>query len=335
MENLILNWKTPCLNGREAMIKLLIILLLGLSCESPEKKDKREKIPLLDESQRGLLADKFNLYKELSKETLDEKLWIKDTRCDGLLFQSLFSMATGIGDPYLAEDSDNKGKYYRYHEHDCYFRHISNIPNGSTSETSRDMYLGLLLYVMHKGDKGKVKDIIKFGEANKWIMGEADNLGAVEFRPDTLGIIYQIQFHFGLGDSKARLIPLAYDKCKDFSCHLRALAIWLMHDAGRYGERDRKALKDLTKIDERNAFFFALYAYMENDRVSAQKAYKYLMESPLFPDDRLPTNKEKCGFYLWEREPTSSAWKPCPDRKPKQVWSGIDFLIAAYILLEG
>lgn len=314
------------------LINLIIIALL-FGCNEPAKKpDKKE--PLLDKAQIEFLQAKFDRYKELSKDRLDEKGWIQDTKCDGLLFQSLYSLATGISDPYASEDDKISGKYYRHWTHSCYQNHVQGIPNGSSSETSRDMFIGLFSFLLQDQSKDRFKSIIAFAEKNKWVMGKADKLGAVEFRPDLIAHTYQIEHFFGLGNNVNRgLVPLDYSTCKDFACHLRALLIWQRHTMGLYNERDRKALLAIRDIDERNALFYALYAKFQNDRRSAQKAYNVLV-GEYFPSDRLPTSKEKCGFYIWEREPTSSAWEPCPERKPDQVWSGIDFLIATYILLE-
>lgn len=315
----------------------LFFLMLFLACGEKEKKDPTKGQPLLDNDQIENLQKKVDLYTKLSKEKLDEKNWITDTKCDGTLFQSLYSLSTGVSDPYAAEDKQTQGKYYRWHEQNCYSNHLNGISGGSTSETSRDMYIGLFTYLLAKKDGKSIQEIIDYGESENWIMGKADRLGAVEFRPDTQGIVYQLHFYLNEVDSLTRKVPLAYNKCKDFSCHLRALAIWLMHDAERYGDRDRNALLDLTEYDNRNALFLGLYAKFEDSRTHAQKAYQTLMNEQWFPNERLPRSTDRCGFYLFERGPDSNAWIPCKAQgkdKGDKEWMGIDFLTASYVLLE-
>lgn len=315
------------------MIKILIILFL-VSCgnEPAKKPDKKE--PLLDKAQIEFLQAKFDLYKQLSEGRLDDAGWILDTKCDATLFQSLYSIATGLSDPLLSQDPDRPGKFYRHHSRSCYENHKNDLPEGSSSETSRDMYIGLFSYLLHTDKKEVFQAIVEFGENNNWVMGAADNIGAVEFRPDTIAHTYAIEHYFRLGNNINKGLPLSYAKCKDFACHLRALLIWQRFEMGLYNKRDQDQLTVLAGIDERNSLFNAMIAKFNNSRAHAQLAFEWLSNETLFPDGDLPTTKNKCGFYLWEREPSSSAWLPCPDRKPNRKWSGVDFLIAAYILLE-
>jgi hypothetical protein len=316
------------------MIKLILIFSVLFSCgEKPDKE--KPNLPLLDKNQITALTAKFEFYKTESFKKLDEKGWVIDTHCDALLFQSLYQVAlnSDVGNLYLAEEV--KGKFHRHWKQDCYQNHLDDLPNGSTSEISRDMLLGLFHAILSLKDKAKIRDIIKYGEKNNWIMGKADNLGAVEFRPDTIGIAYQINFFLSGKDTPARKVPLSYAKCKDYECHLRLLAIWARQRAGSFGDRDLKALRELTQIDNRNALFLGLHARLNNNRLDAQKAFQTLMNTQWFPDNRLPNTEDRCGFYLWERGPESEAWVPCKasGKTKKKNWTGIDFLIATALIL--
>lgn len=334
---------------KRAYKKASLIILFVLSCScNEEKKDKINNLPLLDKPQITKLESKFELYKDLSKDNLDEKGWVLDTRCDGLIFQSLYAVAVGDdASPLLAEDETIKGKFFRHWKKTCYQTFLDKKAGletepgtSSGSENSSDGYIGLLRWVQHFDRKDVLEDIINWGEQNSngvlWVMGEGQNLGTA-LRPDLIGVIRQMQFVM-LGEDKFnRKNPLDFSSCKDFECHLRMQVIKLKQKAKSYGAREQKELKRLAEKYTNNALFNGYYACLEKDRAAGQRAYQVLMNEQWFPNDRLPKSTDRCGYYLFEREPTSDAWLPCKssgkDKNDRQ-WSGIDFLTAAKELLD-
>lgn len=310
------------------MSKLIIILIL-FSC------GKEEKTKPVDQNNwpetKALIESKFNSYLELSKDTQDKETgWIetKHDKCDGTLFNGIYASVGGDVDLNLARDSEKKGKFYRSPQQDCFEKKQSG------SECSRDMYLGVMLWALVNNDVQTIKDIIAWGRENSatdlaWTMCDGD-IARTQFRANLIGTTYHILFHLGGGDNPLRKTPQVWAGCEGYECHLQALHIFIRAKAaGEIDETDLKALKKLADKYPTNALFQALYARFTGGESELMKAADTLLNESLFPDKALPKSENRCGFYLWQREPDGKSWKPCED---KRTHSGVDLHFAAAIL---
>jgi hypothetical protein len=65
------------------------------------------------------------------------------------------------------------------------------------------------------------------------------------------------------------------------------------------------------------------------------KAYQILMNEKYFPNNRLPTNKDRFEEWLVQRDfEDKVAWKPAPDHDKLKEFSGGDYLFVAGIILQ-
>lgn len=310
------------------MSKFILFLIL-VSCGSEDKKKPLEPKPWPE--QKALLQAKFDTYLELSKTQQDsDTQWIetKHDKCDGTLFNGIYASVGGDVDLNLARDSEKKGKFYRSPQQDCYQK------KESKSECSRDMYLGVMLWAIVNKDVQTIKDIIAWGRQNSstdlvWTMCEGD-IFRTQFRPNLIGTTYHILFHLGGGDNPLRFSKQSWPSCEGFECHLQALHIFIRSKAaGEIDETDLKALRKLAEKYPTNSLFQAMYSRFDESPEILEKAAKTILDESLFPAENLPKSEQRCGFYLWQREPDGKSWKPCED---KRTHSGIDFLFAASIL---
>jgi hypothetical protein len=223
--------------------------------------------------------------------------WIKDTKCDGLLFTALWAVAGGTADIELGEGE--AGRWYRSPEHDCY-------PTQSGSSISRDMFVGLLIWVWDNKRLDILERLIAYGKANKnkwgiWMMGDGPE-SRVGIRPNLQATIFMMTHAMGGEDNKLRHVPQAWSTdLKGYPVHLQALHMYL-----RAKVRGKMTLVDLNILigylnkHPNNAMLSALvHKYTDGDFTHA---IKILMNTQLFPDDRLPSSKDRCTDYLWQRD---------------------------------
>ena len=77
-----------------------------------------------------------------------------------------------------------------------------------------------------------------------------------------------------------------------------------------------------------NALFAVAYHKIKDGDYSEPTAT--LLNERYFPADRLPTSKDRCTEYLWQRE-NDDDWESCKD---KETHSGTDFLFATHLIEE-
>lgn len=295
-------------------MRYLFWLFLLAACGSNKSKPPSD----LDQQ----IEDKAAFY--LSNADLDSQHWPRDTKCDGLLFASLYSISGGPSDPMLAFDGE---RWHRHHEKDCY-------PNGSASSISRDMFDGLFLWVWKNKRRDVIEQVIQYGEEHTnalggWVMGEGDPF-RVSIRGSGQALAYEMRWRMGGADHAKRHLPQVYTEVTGYEAHLQALSILLIGlMRGGISDLELKVLKRSSEREPRNALFSALYhEYSDGDRMPAARI---LLDSALFPTDRLPSSADRCEMYLWQRD-DGADYRPCPERK--LVHSGIDFLIAKAILFR-
>jgi hypothetical protein len=315
-------------------LKVIAIILL-VSCNA-----RVQPLPIPN---KQILQDKFNRYVEYSKQNLDPSGWLQDiSKCDGLTHQALYSTATDIGDPMLAEREP--GLFLRHHDHSyCW-------PNNSGSETSRDNYLSLYHYLLKKGsnvdEKGgvneaylAVKRIIKHGNENIfskipeiWTFGKG-SFGALIFNPAFIATTYELSHKLGgPTDPRMKFPQLFSNNVRGYRKHLAALHIYLLAKIRGYMLSNHLNLIMKYSDDNiDNAMFSAIASKYSDDNKYIKRAEDVLLDEKYFPDQRAPTSNDRCNPYLWMREGNHPGWKPCDENK---TFSGADFLWASSIILR-
>jgi hypothetical protein len=229
------------------------------------------------------------------------------------------------------ENPDKPGQWHRDPDRSCF---LNGAPNGSASSISRDMFLGLWHSLWETKDKANVDEIVAYGEANNWIMGEAkDNetlLSRCLLTPQLISTL------LGMRDKLSGAVALrrgeddAIGINTGFRAHLDVLRILLNHKVfGAITDIEKYTLTEQAKRQPNNALFVAASEKFNGGTA----ALDLLLDSSHFPDDRLPNNHdEHCINYLHSRDEESSDWQPCKE-EPLHVHDGTDFVFAASLFL--
>lgn len=270
----------------------------------------------------GPLKEKYKTYEALAAEKFAAKDGFISDGCDSLLFTGLY-YATGA-DVKIEKAKDPEGKWHRRDLSlpPCY-------PTESSSEISRDMYIGLLWGIWANRRADLLKDIIHYGDDHDWKMGEGDPSRTV-MSPALVSTIYQMAKALGIKGLGGTLIPLPVDSnLKGFQAHLQALHIALRADmAEEISKTHLKVLEKTVENSPNNALFQAIFHRFSDG--NQEKTIELLLSEDHFPNHRLPTSKEHCEFWLWQRDEDED-WEPC---KPVVEFSGADFLFVAHYLMQ-
>lgn len=311
-------------------MRLLILTLLLSSCSYFQRDNK----PVESNTSEALSAKKA-LYCEQGKRVLAERGFMDD-RCDSLLFSSLFEVSCpGSVDLSKWEDTEQPGKWHRNPQRDCF---INGQPNGSASSISRDMFLGLWHAQWSAKDSKNISEIVAYGEANNWIMGEAkDNetlLSRCLLTPQLITVLKEMDSKLG-GQAGHPFRSENEDNSDDalpvntgFRAHLDVLRILLNGRVyGAITDAEKSLLKSQAERQPSNALYVAAYEKYNG----GTKAHGLLLDKAHFPGDRLPTNAEHCQNYLFSRDQESDDWKPCAEAREHD---GTDFVFAAWVALN-
>jgi hypothetical protein len=304
---------------------LYIALLFLVSCA--KVNDSRQT-----ESVSAQFNAKYETYKALVSD-------FDSTNCDWLLFQSLRDAS--VSRTGLVEQAEGEpGRWYRTPLHDCF-------PSGrSKSDISRDMLLGLAVYLWQMGDAANAQEVIDYARDHDGVMGDGDVFrtdirtpllttykaitlrikdSSIPLPPATENPDPNAPSDLGLDDSLDATLLLT-----DYRAHLAVLHIYLRGIIyGAISDFDRTMLRKQTERAPRNAFFQAVFHKFSDGNQTA--AIDVLLDESLFPKDSLPTNAEFCTPYLWERDPNEN-WEPCETPK---THTGADFLFVAEIIRNG
>lgn len=282
-------------------IASLVLCLLALSCQKKPEQPAKVVEPKI--------KAKAELYKSLHKG------W-PHGKCDSLGFTALCKLAGGCQDVdiYLAEGEP--GRWYRSPEHDCYDL------GQSKSDISKDMLIMLFPYLYSIGDQDNLKEIYNYGKSNGWVMGR----GPLSRTYMTPPLVLLLQRLIGFNDT-ANLNEVKEIQKAGYEKHLDAIDLLTKSMLG--GGLDLIQYEEIRKYAEdnpRNALFVALYRkYRDGNQ---QQAIDILLDESLFPSDRLPTARDRCEEYLWQRDNDPKDWGPC---NSDEIHDGVDFLLAAYV----
>lgn len=304
------------------MRKLFILLTLAFvfACGKKGNESKESEASKLD-----LLKEKRDFYLSLSSQAQDRYGFLTDTKCDGLLFTSLFVFGGGVADVYQAKDDD--GKWFRHPSFDC-------VPPESKSSISRDMLLGLLFVLYADRNLKEIKSLIDYDDEHDGIMGDhdgsSDGQNRVTMTPILRATMFQLKEVAGGANNPFDKIPEPWNTPTGYQAHLEVLHI-LLRGMLYKGINDfsLEILESHARRQPSNALFQAVYHKFKDG--NQNDAIEILLNEELFPSDRLPASKDRCTFYLFNHEKKASDWEPCP--KEKQVFSGTDLIFAAKVIL--
>jgi hypothetical protein len=278
----------------------IVLVTLALACskkpaQSPDQIEPKIKA-------------KAELYKRLHTG------WAHRGGCDSLGFTSLCKMSGGCSEADIYKAEGEPGRWYRNESHQCYDL------GQSKSDISKDMFIMLWPYLYLKGDKPALRRIWDYGQANGWVMGRGPLSRTYMVPP--LVLVLQEMILRSYSDTVEPTIPskAGYEK------HLDVMAIFtrgIMR--GGISEADYELLRVYGNESPDNALLKALYhKYKDGNQA---ETIAILLDEKLFPSDRLPTSKDRCEEYLWQRDPGSD-WEPCDSNK---IHDGVDFLFAAFV----
>lgn len=307
------------------MPKYFILILLLISC-GKKYTPKNFENPKITQ-----LKIKHKKYLMLSKKHTDEMGWVLDTKCDGLLFNSLYAVAGGQAKIEAAYDG--KGKWFRHHTKNCY-------PNSSASTISRDMFAGLYIWILVNKKSNLINEIIAHGESNinrlgGWVMGEGDQ-HRISIRGAGQANAYNIRYALTKVSHIKRKIKNIYGRSEEYQAHLQVLDIYLRYLlTNKLSNYEFKTLKRHAQREPNNSLFNAVYGKFVGDKDSAINT---LLNESLFPANRLPSSDDRCEPYLWQRNQYRNGqvnpdWLPCSE-KGGDTHNGVDFLFASYIILN-
>lgn len=282
------------------MLRLLIILAI-VSCAKREEQKPKEVNPQV--------AAKAELYKSLHKG------WAHQGGCDSLGFTALCKLSGGCQDALITDAEGTPGRWYRNPGKRCF------DDGQSKSDISKDMLMMLFPYLYANGDKQNLQEIYDYGKANGNVMGRGPYSRTFMTPP----MVWLLQRMLGM-------IPYITDiksqeKKAGFEKHLDAVALLTKAMVG--GGLDPLQYEEIRRYSEenpKNSLFKALYnKYKDGDQ---SEAIAILLDESLFPSDRLPTAKDRCEAYLWQRDYNEKDWGSCDS---DMVHDGVDYLIAAWV----
>jgi len=283
------------------MLTLLFVILALSSCQKREPKKPQQV--------NQAVVAKAELYKRLHTG------WAHQGGCDSLGFTSLCKMSGGCSEADIYKAEGEPGRWYRNESHQCYDL------GQSKSDISKDMFIMLWPYLYLKGDKIALRRIWDYGQANGWVMGRGP-LSRTYMVPPLVLVLQEMILRLSV---LPEAVP-AHEKKAGYEKHLDVMAIFtrgIMR--GGISEADYELLRVYSNESPDNALVKALYhKYKDGNQ---DEAIAILLDEKLFPADRLPTARDRCEEYLWQRNPGSD-WEPCDSNK---IHDGVDFLFAAFV----
>lgn len=298
------------------MLKLLALVIALFSCAAKSHKPKHNTT--VDPK----LEAKAALYLKLFKDRQGPSGFVDG--CDSLLYTAL-AASVGVPNIDVLAARDERDAWHRRPDYNCY-------PQFSKSEISRDMLLGVTFWSYRRGSAAVIERIIDYAKRNSFIMGKGDE--------NRTTMSAQLLTLMEDAAAKLRNRPLSNSDysfvsmpTKGHETHLQTLSILLIGDI--YGGISGGMLERLRVNSVRNPsnilWRYAHDKYSDYGKEHGHAMSIYLLkDDSYFPNDRLPTSKDYCTGYLWEREDDDD-WQPCDENK---THGGVDFLFA-YGLVMG
>lgn len=268
--------------------------------------------------------------------------------CDSALFAALLHVA--CGDVELSRYNNGDGRMCRDWECSCFREELTDDPetekdernNGSDSDYSKDMDVGMRLAMTVKPEPELIESIVEWLESSNSQMcteatDEITRISKCVMPPATFNRWKDI-LDSAEGQSLTELQDSndAIGVPKDFQAHLRVLSI--LGEGELYGGISDISLKQLASQasrEDQNALYEGAEAlYTDGDMSRA--ADLWLKYCPL---DRLPTTADYCTDYLFQRDykrdgSVNKDWLPCDEKKGVRPHPGVDCAFAAWVILH-
>lgn len=291
----------------------ILVLLVLTACGSAEEKHT----PVDTYTQLEHLSTQYNGYMSLAPRG-----WAVSDECDALLFVAL--QQTAIAEPGPVEDAQGEsGRWYRKPD----LRVDSSL---CSSDISRDMFMGLFVWIWHNKRLDLAEDIWDYGRHHNWAMGVERKDGIENrtfFLPTTVSLLAQLIHALGGRDHSERYFPLTYNTSRGFVSHLTLLAIHLRGEMrGGITDRELQALYQIRQHMSLSPLVHALiHKYTDGDQSEATS----LLLS-IWPSDRLPTTRDWKEPWRLQRSDGDTGLQP---GEGDQQHSGGDFLFPAALVL--
>lgn len=316
---------------------LVLLLPVGMSCSALHKKHYPQKEPTAETSDLTTIETKRALYEQtLVRMALPFDGWIAQT-CDALLFSSLFGAAEQYPDRFKVDDAvgDKPGLWLRRPKSVglCYDPSLpAGSPQNSQATISKDMLLGLTYYAWRANRKDILQNLVTYGEAHAWVMGQPEsNVGAVVVTPSLAGVMYQALYRLGGPDHPSRHIPDIFPSgLTGFEAHLQVTSILLhseIDDEAGISQDMLDRLKEHATREPQNPYYASALAVFTGDDTAA---VKLLMDKVQWPDDRLPDGGDHCEPWVIQRDGPND-WNPCKTQPIGTFW-GADYVWTVDIL---
>lgn len=305
---------------KQAMRNAAFFALITLTACGGEKAERQKTTNNL-----SAIAEKQLTYLNLISEVQDEFGFVESDHCDSLLFSGLARFG-GASVSILAARDEASGQWFRTPFMDCYKNERSNADRSrrSSSTISRDMLVGALWALYGDRNDGALKEMIAYGKRHRWLMGQG-SFDRVFFTPNFQDTLYRLVGRTFKG------MPYAWiDPKKDHQRHIVALNILLRGELeAKIDGSMLRLIKSFRKQSPKNALYqYAYHRFTDGDQA---ETIALLTDSKMFPVSRLPTSRERCGRWLWERDERNKDWRPCAKNR---THSGGDFIFLAKLLID-
>lgn len=256
----------------------------------------------------GELRDKLALYRVLAQELQHpDHGWIYHDNCDGLLWDGLLKFSGMDIDLLAARNAD--GQWFRTPDQNCY-------PERSHATISRDMMIGMWF----GSERSWREDLWEYAKSKNWKIGEGP-IDTVFLTPNFINTL-------GISIGKGRQIfEMWVDPIKSHQRHIVALNAIYRNLTSNTGLKETiKIMKTLKHHDPDNMVYF--YFLAKHGKAPMHQVVDVLLDSPWFPNDRLPTTADRCRHWIWEMDNNR---QPCPEQQ--KVHPGGDFMFIATLVL--
>lgn len=292
------------------MLKRLLasLLLLLTACGTPGRSD-----PKATSSATADLEARYSLYHSLAPRG-----WDSNSGCDALLFVSLLQAGLGEQGP-VEQAQGSPGRWYRN----------DSLAASCSSDVSRDMFMGLFVWIWQFKRLDVAEEIWAYGQANNWKMGEErkDFDNRAVFTPVTIAALADLIHALGGEDHGERHIPRVYNVQPGFVSHLTLLQLYLRGETkGGLTEGEIDVLRAIRQHMSLNPLVHALlHRYTDGDQTAATS----LLLS-IWPSERLPTSTDWSEIWRPQRSDGDPGLQPGYGDEPH---SGGDFLFVAALVL--
>ena len=303
---------------------LFITILLASGCAKHRAQPEGDLLPEL--------VVKTKLYMSAGEDLLDNDGWILADKCDALLHTALASVGGSATHENLFNARAADGRWYRRPAMDCLSK------GESKSSISRDMLLALSLSILVNKDVDSAVSLYDYAVERNFVMGESDGsvdgINRVLMSPSLFIIVKAVRDYLQDGTKLAQtdkdLGLLEYG----FTDHLKLISIIIRGEINtEISALDLRAVKGFTEDDPNNALAWAVRGRYDPDLGGdVSRAVGILLRPDLFPNDRLPTNRDRSAEYLWMHGENDNDWSP--DDKPEQIHPGHDLTFAAWVILH-